>query len=118
MRENWRFLTIMHPRLIEFWILDSIAIEPVKFIWDQGRIASPVQKIDPGFDPAIVFAELVRLKAEQYIVGKIDVPVSIEQWKTDAIIADVRLSSSGGRRWGVRPESGCPRPSTSSPGGG
>ena len=91
----------MHRRLIEFWILDSMATEPVKFIWEQGRVASPIQKMDLGFDPAIVIAELLRLKAERYIVGRFDVPISIEQWKTSTIIADVRLSSSAGRRWEV-----------------
>ena len=36
-----------------------------------------------SFDPAIVIAELLRLKAERYIVGRFDVPISIEQWKFD-----------------------------------
>lgn len=99
MRENWRFLSIMDRRLIEFWILDSMAIEPVKFIWDHGKLASPIQKIDPGFDPSIVISELIRLRANGHIVGRIDIPFSVEQWEAGVIVADVRLCSSGGRRW-------------------
>ena len=97
--QNWRILTVMHPRLIEFWILDSIAIEPVKFIWDHGKLTSPVQKIVPDFDPAIVISELIWMKDEGQIVGSIDVPINFDQSKTGAVIADVRLTNLGGRRW-------------------